>query len=112
MASQWKNAFKCSRCPQSSDERTGCPMWLEELFEEADGTAHVVKGCAPRVQQYTNRWTNRRNLDVAQTVQQLRNELAQTTAALYRVMQTLQSAIEDSEAEEREHARYPLELQH
>ncbi len=45
MAKNYKNAFKCSECPQSNNEN-GCPAWNEVVMTEAQsGEQKIVKGC-------------------------------------------------------------------
>jgi hypothetical protein len=42
---KYKNAFKCHKCPQTSDE-TGCPVWWEQVWEEQDTKEQVLtSGC-------------------------------------------------------------------
>lgn len=42
---QFKNAFKCKNCPESSN-RDGCPCWWEIPWENAEtGEIQMRKGC-------------------------------------------------------------------
>jgi len=40
----YKNAFKCHKCPQSNDEN-GCPMWWEYVQEDHMGKIRNKKQC-------------------------------------------------------------------
>lgn len=45
----YKNAFKCSKCPQSNGP-TGCPAWLETTVTEINTGEHKLqKGCGYQV---------------------------------------------------------------
>ena len=39
----YKNAFKCYKCPQSNDEK-GCPMWWE-ITETRGEEVKITKAC-------------------------------------------------------------------
>ena len=39
----YKNAFKCSKCPQRADEE-GCPMWWE-IMETRGVEQRITKAC-------------------------------------------------------------------
>ena len=41
----YKNAFKCSKCPQNNGP-TGCPVWLETTVTEINTGEHKLqRGC-------------------------------------------------------------------
>ena len=41
----YKNAWKCKKCPQNNGE-TGCPMWWEVVMKNDEtGQTKVEKGC-------------------------------------------------------------------
>lgn len=40
----YKNAFKCHKCPGSNGEN-GCPMWWEYAQEDDKGNVRMVKTC-------------------------------------------------------------------
>lgn len=43
---QFKNAFKCKKCPGTCEQPNGCPVWWEILMtNEVTGEKKVEKGC-------------------------------------------------------------------
>lgn len=42
---QFKNAFRCKNCPESSN-RDGCPCWIELIWKhDTTGETTVERGC-------------------------------------------------------------------
>lgn len=45
----YKNAFKCKKCPETANE-TGCPLWWEVILTETEtGEQKIHKGCGYRL---------------------------------------------------------------
>lgn len=44
----YKNAFKCKKCPESSNEN-GCPLWWEVILTNDIGEQKLAKGCGYRL---------------------------------------------------------------
>ena len=45
MSKNYKNAFKCKKCPDSNDEK-GCPLWWEMIMtHETTGEKKLNKAC-------------------------------------------------------------------
>ncbi len=44
----YKNAFRCKKCPESASEK-GCPLWWEVILTNETGETKITKGCGYRI---------------------------------------------------------------
>lgn len=43
---QFKNAWRCKKCPETANQPMGCPMWWEMILtNDVTGEKKVEKGC-------------------------------------------------------------------
>jgi len=77
MATNYKKAFNCKRCPGRNDE-DGCPMWWEVLLEDANNPAitKTVKGCGYALTPDMFMMTAKAAWTQAATVQAMREEVS------------------------------------
>lgn len=78
----FKNAFKCKKCPGRNDEE-GCPMWWEYSMEEpTTGKTKLVKECGYLAMPvFLTSVISASNRPAAE-IGQLRNEIAQGFTAV------------------------------
>lgn len=83
--SNYKNAFKCHKCPQSNGS-DGCPMWWEILEHNVQtGEDRITKDCGFQLMPEFLRQTMATSNRAAQSAQSHRNE---TVKELHKLVQT------------------------
>lgn len=76
----FKNAFKCHKCPGNSTE-TGCPMWWEVLETNMQsGEERLRKGCGYTMQQTFLIEVLKASNRPAAAIESMRNEIVNSIA--------------------------------
>jgi len=76
MAENYKNAFKCHKCPQSNKE-DGCPAWNEVVMTNAQtGETKLMKGCTFQILPFIMTEAIKQSMISANTFAKIKNEIA------------------------------------
>ncbi|KKM05175.1 hypothetical protein LCGC14_1756780 [marine sediment metagenome] len=71
----YKNAFKCKKCPQSNG-MNGCPVWWETVWEQPGTQPKLIKACGfTQFPLYIIELIKASNRPAA-TIEEMRNETA------------------------------------
>lgn len=101
MAQNYKNAFKCHRCPGNASER-GCPCWVKDIWEdEVSGNVQVIEGCIFQSIPRYLKWNAGRSALAAATVQELRNENERVIGAFGKTLHLMQHVMDTALLEDK-----------
>ena len=100
---KYKNAFKCHKCPQTSDE-SGCPVWWEQVWTEQDTQEQVLtSGCGFVLVQTLMLDVVKQGFGARSEVNQMRKEVVngveQATARMLELQRLERKALSSSDLE-------------
>ena len=93
MAENYKNAFKCHKCPQSNNSN-GCPAWNEVIMSNAQtGSEQIVKGCNFQLLPWIMTEAIKASHLATGTAADYKNEMARGFAVMAQAMPELVTAL-------------------
>ena len=100
---KYKNAFKCHKSPQTSDE-SGCPVWWEQVWTEQDTQEQVLtSGCGFVLVQTLMLDVVKQGFGARSEVNQMRKEVVngveQATARMLELQRLERKALSSSDLE-------------
>lgn len=100
MAENYKNAFKCHKCPRSNDEN-GCPAWNEIIMvEQATGEQKIVKGCNFQLMPWIMTEAIKASTLTTGTFSDIKNEIARVYSLIARSLPGFVSSLVEKNKED------------
>jgi hypothetical protein len=101
MATKYKKAFKCNKCPESNGE-DGCPAWNEIIMTKG-AEENIVKGCNFQLMPWIMTEAIKASYLATGTASDMKNEVARGFSLMSQAMPnliTMLSEVKEDEAKE------------
>ena len=97
----FKNAWKCKKCPETSNEN-GCPMWWEVVMKNDEtGQTKVTKGCGFQILPQMMALVSTNSLHSVAASYDMRNKVVKNVGKVIHAVNTkLELGFDDKEVDE------------
>lgn len=83
---RFANAFKCKKCPETSNEN-GCPMWWEVILTNDTGAQKVEKGCGYQILPQMLALTCKQAMHTTYAAYDMRNKVVKNVGKVIQAVQ-------------------------
>lgn len=85
---QFKNAWKCKKCPETANQPNGCPMWWEMvLTNDVTGEKKIEKGCGFQLLPHLISMTVSESMHTTAAAYDMRNKVVKNMGKVFAAVQ-------------------------